>query len=110
MASDLSFVEFIVEQMGHPSALSFKKMFGEYAIYYGNKVIALVCDNQLFLKPVAATRKIIDLLDEAPPYPGAKLYFRITERIDDSDWLQEIVLLTANELPEPKLKKKKMKS
>lgn len=107
MASDLSFVEFIVEQMGNSGFLSFKKMFGEYAIYYGNKVIALVCDNQLFLKPTLAARQLIDAIDEAPPYPGAKLYFRITEHIDDADWLQELVLLTANELPEPKPKKRK---
>ena len=107
MASDLNFVEFIVEQMGHPGALSFKKMFGEYAIYYGNKVIALVCDNQFFLKPTLAARQLIDPVDEAPPYPGAKLYFRITEHIDDADWLQELVLLTANELPEPKPKKRR---
>ena len=107
MASDLSFVEFIVEQMGHKGALSFKKMFGEYAIYYENKVVALLCDNQLFLKPTDAGRQMIDMVDEAPPYPGAKLYFRITEHIDDCDWLQEIVLVTVKELPEPKPKKRR---
>jgi TfoX/Sxy family transcriptional regulator of competence genes len=107
MASDLSFVEFIVEQMGNSGFLSFKKMFGEYAIYYDRKVIALLCDNQLFLKPTGAGRKMIDMVDEAPPYPGAKLYFRITEHIDDRDWLQELVLVTAKELPEPKPKKRK---
>ena len=105
MASDLSFVEFCVEQMGHSDVLSFKKMFGEYAIYYGNKVIALVCDNQLFIKPTSAGRNMIASVDEVSPYPRAKLYFRITEHVDDNEWLRELVLLTANELPDPKPKK-----
>jgi hypothetical protein len=50
---------------------------------------------------------MIDMVDEAPPYPRAKLYFRITEHIDDRDWLQELVFVTAKELPEPKPKKRK---
>lgn len=106
MASDLCFVEFMVEQMGHPNALSFKKMFGEYALYYHNKIIALVCDNQLFLKPTEAVRHTMDRVDEAPPYPGAQPYFRITEYIDDRKKLQELVFLTANALPDQMSKTK----
>lgn len=50
MASDLAFVEYVCDQVGNVGNLSFKKMFGEYAIYLENKVVALVCDNQLFVK------------------------------------------------------------
>jgi TfoX/Sxy family transcriptional regulator of competence genes len=109
MASDLSFVDYIIEQMGHPGALSFKKMFGEYAIYYDNKVIALVCDNQLYLKPTLTGKQMIGEVEEASPYPGAKPYFHVTHYIDDQEWLQELVLLTAKELPQLKLKKPKAK-
>ena len=51
MATDASFVAFICEQADMPHRLTFKKMFGEYALYVDGKVIAFVCDNQLFLKP-----------------------------------------------------------
>jgi hypothetical protein len=55
MASDKSFIEFIVDQMEDAGLISYKKMFGEYAIYCDGKVVALVCDNQLFVKqPKAA--------------------------------------------------------
>jgi hypothetical protein len=47
MASELCFVEFIVDQIENAGIITYKKMFGEYAIYSDSKVVALVCDNQL---------------------------------------------------------------
>ena len=41
-------------------------MFGEYAIYCDGKVTALVCDNQLFVKPMEAGRSFIGEVVEAP--------------------------------------------
>ncbi|EMO05030.1 TfoX N-terminal domain protein, partial [Leptospira interrogans serovar Icterohaemorrhagiae str. Verdun HP] len=48
MASDLSFVDFIVDQVKDAGQIVSKKMFGEYAIYCNGKIVALVCDNRLF--------------------------------------------------------------
>jgi TfoX/Sxy family transcriptional regulator of competence genes len=83
-----------------------KKMFGEYALYSGNKVFALICDNKLFIKPTNAGKNYIQDLVEAPPYPGAKPSFLVEERIEDHECLSTLVKLTVSELPEPKLKKK----
>ena len=33
MASDISFVEFIVEQIENAGEITYKKMFGEYGLY-----------------------------------------------------------------------------
>jgi hypothetical protein len=44
---------------------------------------------------------------EAAPYPGAKPSFLIEEKLENRDWLKKLVVITANELPEPKPKKKK---
>ncbi|RKY80895.1 competence protein TfoX, partial [candidate division KSB1 bacterium] len=49
MASDLSFVEFVAEQMEDAGLITYRKMFGEYALYCNGKVTALICDNQLFV-------------------------------------------------------------
>jgi TfoX/Sxy family transcriptional regulator of competence genes len=81
-------------------------MFGEYALYSGNKVFALICDNKLFIKPTNAGKNYIQDLVEAPPYPGAKPSFLVEERIEDHECLSTLVKLTVSELPEPKLKKK----
>jgi DNA transformation protein and related proteins len=40
MASDLNFVEYVRDQINEAGQISFKKMFCEYAIYYGEKIIA----------------------------------------------------------------------
>jgi TfoX/Sxy family transcriptional regulator of competence genes len=109
MASDLSFVEFIVDQIQDAGVITFRKMFGEYAIYCDGKVTALICDNQLFIKPTEAGRTFIGNPVEAPPYPGAKNSFLIEDQIDDREWISHLVRITAKELPEPKLKKKKKK-
>ena len=60
-------------------------MFGEYVIYSGEKIVALVCDNQFFVKPTAAGRAFIGTPVEAPPYPQAKPWFLIEGAIDDAD-------------------------
>ena len=107
MASDQDFVDFIVDQLDNAGEVTSRKMFGEYAIYCNGKVTALVCDNQLFVKPTEAGRAYIGDVVEAPPYPGAKLAFLIESQFEDRDWISELVKITSAELPEPKPKKKK---
>ena len=109
MASDLTFVQYAVDQMSRAGDITFRKMFGEFAIYCDAKVVALICDNQLFVKATQAGRAFIGNPVEAPPYPGAKSSFLIQAEIDDRDWLQKLVSLTASELPVPKPKKPKTK-
>lgn len=107
MASDQEFVNFITDQIQNAGVITAKKMFGEYALYSNGKVVALICDNQLFVKPTTGGRQFIGDVKEAPPYPGAKLYFWIDDQFEDADWLSELIRITAAELPEPKPKKKK---
>jgi TfoX/Sxy family transcriptional regulator of competence genes len=106
MATDQSYVDFLCEQGGSPGALSFRKMFGEYVLYLDGKVVALVCDNTLFVKPTDAGRAMLVEVSEQPPYPGAKLHFRIGGEIDDSEFLQRLLAATARALPLPKPKPK----
>ncbi len=44
MASDKSFVEFIADQAGDAGDVTFRKMFGDYALYCNDKVVALICE------------------------------------------------------------------
>ena len=107
MASDPDFVKFVADQLADSCEVSYRKMFGEYALYSKGKVVALVCDNQLFVKPTEAGRSFIGDVVEAPPYPGARLSFLIEDKIDDREWLTELITLTEKELPKPKPKAKK---
>lgn len=105
MSSSKDFVDYIVEQIGATGDVTCKKMFGEYAIYYESKVVALICDNRLYIKPTAGGKEFIGDVNEAPAYPGAKMSFLIDDKIDDRDWIRQLIMITAKELPEPKLKK-----
>lgn len=107
MASDKDFVEFTVDQMRNADEISYRKMFGEYAVYCDGKVVALICDNHLFIKPTEGGRAFIGDVIEAPPYRGAKLYFLIEDQLEDREWLGELVRITANELPVPRPRKAK---
>ncbi len=107
MASDLSFVEFIVDQIETGGDISYRKMFGEYAIYCRGKVVALVCDNKLFVKPTESGRAFIGNVVEAPPYPGARPAFLIEDQIDNREWINQLINITERELPMPKPKKKR---
>lgn len=108
MASDIDFVDYIVDQIRDAWHIAYRKMFGEYAIYCDSKVVALICDNQLFIKPTKAWREFIVDIVEAPAYPGAKMSFLIEDKFEDSDWISELIRITAQELPEPKPKKSKL--
>lgn len=107
MSSDKSFVEYLVEQMADAGTISQRYMFGEYAIYCDSKVVALVCNDRLFIKPTEAGRVFIGDVVEAPAYPGAKPSFLIETAFEDRDWIGELVKITARELPIPKKKRAK---
>ncbi len=107
MASELSFVEFIADQMKEAGSISYRKMFGEYALYCDGKVIALICDDRLFIKPTDAGKEFMGGVVEAPAYPGAKPSFLIEDKFEDREWISRLARITADGLPEPKPKKKK---
>ncbi len=109
MASDQEFVDFVVDQIEHAGQIRSRKMFGEYGVYSDNKIFALICDNKLFIKQTEGGRAFIKDVVEAPPYPGAKPKFLIEDKLEDREWLSELVRITVKELPEPKPKKKKRK-
>lgn len=105
MPSDQNFVDFVLEQIKNAGAITAKKMFGEYGIYADGKIFGLICDNKLLIKPTISGRKFIGNVVEAPPYVGAKPSFLIEEKIEDSEWISELVRITLKELPAPKKKK-----
>jgi TfoX/Sxy family transcriptional regulator of competence genes len=107
MSTQQRTIDFLTDQLSAAPAITTRKMFGEYAIYSVGKVVAFVCDDQLFMKPTAAGKQFLGEVDERPAYPGSKMYFWISgERWDDAEWLCELIVVTANALPEAKPKKR----
>jgi TfoX/Sxy family transcriptional regulator of competence genes len=109
MASDPDFVEYVCNQAGFGNQLVSRKMFGEYALYLDTKIVALVCDNQLYLKPTPEGRAMLGKVFEQAPFPGAKAWFCLDDELDDRARLNSVLRATANALPMPKPKVPKAK-
>lgn len=105
MASSAGFVEYVRDQIGLGDALGARKMFGEYALYLDERMVALVCDDMLYVKPTDAGRALLDEVDEVPPFPGAKLWWRMDDLLDDGERLRRLLHATAAALPPPKARK-----
>lgn len=105
MATDQSIVDFIVDQLSLLGDVRARKMFGEYGVYYRDKLVALLCDDLLFVKITAAGRDFLGPHEEDSPYPGAKPCFLMSEaECEDRELLAELVRRTYAELPPPKPK------
>lgn len=72
MASNLQFVEYVCDQIACAGEIRYRKMFGDYTLYCNDKVIGLICDDQLFIKPTKAGEKRIPYAKIVAPYPNAK--------------------------------------
>jgi TfoX/Sxy family transcriptional regulator of competence genes len=107
MANDPDFIEFIVDQIDASCDIRYRHMFGGTTLYSHDKVVALICDDQLFMKPTPAGRAFIGTVVEAPAYEGARNSFLIGDQIEDGEWLTELVRVTEAALPKPNARKKK---
>ena len=104
MATTSTFMNYIVSQIRVPSGVRVLRMMGEYCLYYDNKVVALVCDNQFFLKDTPVGRALVPQIELAPAYPGAKNSLLISD-VDNAELLTQLVVATAAILPAPQPKK-----
>ena len=111
MATDKDRVAYICEQVQGAGAVSARPMFGEYGLYCNGRVVALICGNQLFLKPtpqaMAMLGQTLSPVPMAPAYPGGKPMAVADEVLDDGDLMARVVAVIASEVPEPKPKKPK---
>jgi TfoX/Sxy family transcriptional regulator of competence genes len=94
---------FILERLG--PGFTTRAMFGEFALYCGDKVVALVCDDQLFVRDVPASAVLAETCEKGSPYPGAKLHYAVPEdRLGD---IATVLRAVATQVPAPKPRKKK---
>ena len=107
MSNDQDFIDYVIDQVD--AGVTCRHMFGGTTLYMNGKVVALICDNQLFVKPTSAGRDYIGDVVEAPAYEDAKDSFRIGDEIDDAEWLHGLFVVTEKELPAPRPKTKRKK-
>ena len=101
MATETDVMTYIVEQLQGAGKVTARRMFGEYAVYCDGKVVGLICDNQLFLKPTPGASALLGQVALAPPYPGAKPHLLIDDGLEDAALIAQVVAVIARGLPEP---------
>jgi TfoX/Sxy family transcriptional regulator of competence genes len=105
MSTQSDTIDFILAKLGDYDRFTTRKMFGEYALYADGKVVALVCDDQLYIKFVPASSALADICEQDAPYPGAKPYYLVEEhQLSAIKNLSEILVEIAKALPEKKKK------
>jgi TfoX/Sxy family transcriptional regulator of competence genes len=108
MSTQQTTIDYILDQLLSVGGVSARKMFGEYALYCDGRVVALVCDDTLFVKITEEGKAFVgEYYKEGNAYKGAKVSMVIDEeRIEDREWLSELIRITVENVPLPKKKKK----
>ena len=87
MASSKDYLIYVLELLREVTAISYKKMMGEYIIYKKDVVVGGIYDNRFLIKkcPYSESLKLKEII----PYPSSKgLYLLDSE---DPDEIKEII-------------------
>ena len=105
MATQKETIEFILGKLRDRSRFSARAMFGEYALYADGKVVALVCDDLLYVKILSASQGLERECEKGEPYPGAKSHYIVEEgQLSTMESLPAIFCAVAESIPEKKTK------
>lgn len=79
--------EYILDTLGNAGVFSVRKMFGEYALYANGVTVALICDDQLYVKIMEESISLSEYCEQDTPFKGAKPHYLVEEdmlaRIDE---------------------------
>ncbi|MCF7864958.1 MAG: TfoX/Sxy family protein [Candidatus Pacebacteria bacterium] len=116
MSTQKETVDFILEKLGADigsnasdtdtaNQFSTRAMFGEYALYAAGKVVALICDEQLYVKIVPASAALENICEKSEAYKGSKPYYLVEEsQLSQIAGLSKILFNIAKSLPEKRKK------
>ena len=106
VASSKEYLDFLLEQLSELTDITYNSMMGEYIIYYQEKIVGGIYDDRFLVKPVKSAMKFMPTADYELPYEGAKEMLLVDD-VDNKDFLAALFNSMYEELPAPKVKKKK---
>ncbi len=104
MATSNDYIEYVYEQISDMGNINYKKMFGEYMVYFNNKPVIIVCDNTPFVKILDPIKDMMKNSLKGFPYKGAKEHYILD--IEDKELCKKVILELEKIIPLPKAKKK----
>ncbi len=107
MATSKEYMEFLMEQLSALDGIYYRRMMGEYLIYYKDKVAACICDERFLVRPVPNAIKMLPSAEyDAMTEGGRKKLLRVDD-IDNRELLTNLFIAIYDELPVPKPKKRR---
>ncbi len=106
MATSVDFKDYMEDQLQPLGDVRFKKMFGEYGLFYKEKMVGVLADNKLYIKPTDEGKDLLKHVVMEKFYEQGKPYLLI-EDTDDRDLLWKLIVKTYDVLPNPVEKKKR---
>lgn len=100
MASSEEYLEYVLEQLSDLDEISYRKMMGEYIIYYRGKIVGGIYDDRFLVKPVKSALEMMGDVDMELPYEGAKEMV-LVDNLDDREFLCDLFDAMYDELPAP---------
>ncbi len=104
MATNKDYLDFLLEQLSSLEGITYRRMMGEYLIYYRGKVAAYVCDSRFLIKPVPSAVKMLPHAEYDSINPGGRKKLLRVDNVDDRDFLTNLLDAIYEELPFPKSK------
>ena len=81
--------------------ITYRKMMGEYLLYYDGRLFGGIYDNRLLLKITKASAVMLKFHDSAFPYEGGGEMILFPEPYD-AELLRKVVIAMKPQLPEKK--------
>ena len=106
MSSSKEYLNFILEQLSELEYISYRAMMGEYIIYYKSRIVGGIYDDRLLVKPVTSAIDYMPNAKDELPYEGAKAMLLVVN-VDNREYLTNLFEVMFDELPVPKVRKKK---
>jgi TfoX/Sxy family transcriptional regulator of competence genes len=87
METHKEYLLFLLDQLSSLEGITYRRMMGEYILYYRGKVAAYVCDDRLLVKPVpSAVRMLPQAPYDAICQGGRKNYCGLTVWTTAASW------------------------
>lgn len=106
MASSKEYLEFILGQLSELEEITYRSMMGEFIIYYQGKIVGGIYDDRFLVKAVKSAISYMPSASYELPYEGGKEMLLVDD-VDNKEFLTGLLNAMYEELPTPKMKKKK---
>ncbi len=105
MASDESYLDYVLDLLADVEHVSSRKMMGEYLLYANGILFGGIYDNRFMLKVTSSSQTSFTDSPLESPYPGAKDMILVDT--DNREKIAATITAMLPELPAPKSRAKK---